>query len=329
MTNDSDNLKPRENSHRIDELVRRQLESEAASLSVERLRSRVMLSLTDVDVVPVEAESTSATEGTRRIPMYQRWWSKSAAVVIAAGLLMAAFFAGQFDNEAYADATDLVRAAIETHADPLERVYLVSIKKGGPEPPEFSVMKDVRVHVMGDQFWVEMNRGDRNWVWGRDKEGAVWLVAPNGHAMTIEAQEIGPVLENICAIYSLNTESLLQDVLSNCRLERSDAGNSIHRILATPRRMQNSGVRSATLDIDRETKAIRHLTIDRVRPARWASTVEFTLVGSSLADVSKYSAAGHMSNSGDVMTRRSRMDRRRELLGNWLGMTPDQWILPR
>lgn len=329
MTNESDNLNSVEDSHCIDELVRRQLESDAESLSVERLRSRVMLSLTDGDVFPVESGSKSSPQVALEIPVYQRWWSKSAAVVIAAGLLIAAFLAGQFDNEAYAHPADVVRAAIETHADPLERVYVVSIRKGGPEPPEFAVMKDVRVHVMGDQFWVEMNRRDRNWVWGRDKEGSVWLVAPNGHAMTIESNEIGPVLENICTVYSLNTESLLQDVLSNCRLERSDSGDSIHRILVTPRRTQNNGIRSATLDIDRETKAIRHLTIDRVRPARWASTVEFTLVGSSLADVSKYSAAGHVSNTGDVMTRQSRMDRRRELLGNWLGMTPDQWILPK
>ncbi len=328
MKNETDNLNSDSERPTIDDIVSRQIDLDAQNVSLDRLRERVLASL-HADESFLETRPLPTDASSPHVPMYRRWWSRSAALVIAAGLLIAAFFAGHFDNEAYADASSIVRAAIETHADPLERVYLVSIQKDGPQPPEFNVLKDVRVHVMGDEFWVEMYRGNRDFVWGRNKEGAVWLVAPNGHAMTIEPQEIGPVLDNICTIYSLNTESLLKDVLANCRLERSDTSESIHRVVATPWRPLSSSIRSATIDIDKETKAIRRLTIDRVRPARWASTVEFTLVGSSVADVSKYSAAGHVSGKDEVMSRRSRFDRRRELLGSWLGMTPDQWILPR
>ncbi|MFN9717166.1 MAG: hypothetical protein ACK58L_00635 [Planctomycetota bacterium] len=329
MKNETHNRNSNFEPASIDDLVRRRLDSDAESISVERLRERVLASLgADESLFAAEPIGITAS-ALPSVPLYRRWLSKSVALIVAMVLLIAAFFAGHFDNEAYADAASVVRAAIETHADPIERVYLVSIRKDGPQLPEFNVIRDVRVHVMGDEFWVEMSRGNRGLVWGRNKQGVVWLVAPSGDAMTIEPQEIGPVLETICTIYSLNTESLLKDVLANCRLERSDASESIHRIVAAPRRASLGSIRSATLDIDRETKAIRRLMINRARSNRWASTVEFTLVGSNVADAGKYSAGGHVSSVAEVISRGSRLDRRRELLANWLGITPDQWILPK
>lgn len=329
MNENADNSTQSESSHPIDELVRRQLEMDAAALSVDRLRSRVMTSLTSYVDAPSDLKPRRNQAGTARLSaLYRRWYSKAAAVLIAVGLLVAAFLAGRFDNVAYADASEVVRAAKLTHAGPIERLYVMTVQKSESSFGEFRIPNDVQVHVLGDRFWVEMNRGDRHCVWGRDESGSVWIVPASGRAMTVSPNEIGPVLNHLCDVCSLNTETLLDDVLANCQLDQVESDASFYRIHAKAHRTSRTGIRSAVLDIDRETKAIRRLQIDRVRPTRFASTVEFTLVESKAADESKYSVAGHTQNSGEVMSRSSRIDRRRELLNNFLGVPAERWILP-
>jgi hypothetical protein len=306
------------------------METDATTLPMGSLRARVMASLAlDAEVLTGEPSNLNSREGSQPTrALHRRWYSKAAALIAAAGLLIAAFLAGRFDNVAFADASDVLRAAKVTHADPIERVYVMTTRKSDSSMGEFRIPNDVRVHVLGDRFWVEMSRGDRHWVWGRNESGEVWIVAGNGRAMTIAPDEIGPVLGHVCDLCSLNTETLLDDVLANCRLDRSDADSSVHRIEATANRMSRTGIRTAVLDIDRETKALRRLKIERMRPPRIASTVEFVLVDSIVADEARYSVEGHAQNSQEVMSRGSRFDRRRELLSSFLGVSADRWILP-
>jgi hypothetical protein len=126
MSERSDNIRHPESSHPMDELLRHQLEADATTLATDSLRARVMASLAlDSEVSSGEPSNVkSHTEEQLSEGLHRRWYSKAGALIVAAGLLIAAFLAGRFDNVAFASASDVLRAAKATHAGPIERVYV-------------------------------------------------------------------------------------------------------------------------------------------------------------------------------------------------------------
>lgn len=302
------------------------------SLLSEELGSESLTALVDLVVSepsggakpPVVAAST----GRFRLPRgSRRLWQSLGGLAVVVALLLS-FLMGRWENNALANAATVVQAAMQTHAEPIERVYVVQTERpttgdaGLGNPP-----RDVRVATQGDRFYVEMNRGERRWVWGLDAQGAIWLTLGPRRAIVVDQDECGLPLQYISHLYTLNFESLLQNCLKHCTLVNEDGPGATHSITATPKRRWNGGwLRKATLEVDRETKAVRRLVIERDIPQHGPSTVTFTLVDSRTADETKYRPEGHLTEPFRLLTRDTQPDKRRELMTNWFGPAAERWI---
>ncbi len=248
-------------------------------------------------------------------------------VALVAGVVGLGVLVGRWDNNAFADAAVVVQAAIEAHAEPLERVYVVRTEHAAATDVESQPPRDVRVTTQGDRFYVEMNRGERRWYWGLDADGAIWLTVGPRRAVVVAQDEVGVPLQYISNLYTLNLETLLQNFLKHCQLDDSAGTEVTHVITATPKRRWPGGLlRKAVIEVDRETKAVRKLTITRELPQRGASTVTFTLIESRVADETRYRPEGHLSEPFRLLTRDSQPDARRKLLVSWFGPAAERWI---
>ncbi len=256
----------------------------------------------------------------RRWPWYSGW------LIVAASLLFAvSFFTVPGNREAFASASQIVQAAMHTHAAPIERIYVVEVERGEGSQAKFEFPRDVRVATQGDRFWVQM-RGGREWEWGRNAEGAIWMTLGPRRAVVVHPDEMGIPLRHIGDVYSLNLETLLQNFLKHCQLEMSEGPADTTIIEATPRRQwSNRPLQRATIEVDRETKAIRQLVIERDFE-RSSSVTTFTLVDSRLADESFYGPEGHLSAPYRIFSTETNGSRRRELITSWFGPMSEQWM---
>ena len=307
------------------------------SLLAEELGTDSMVALVDIVANPqMEVKSNAAmriaqvrssSQSTGSLQQSPIRLHKTAFWFVAASVLaIAAFFVGRWDTSAYANAASIVRAALATHSELIERVYVVDVQRDQPGVPGFTPPRDVHVMTQGDRFWVEMNRGDRSWCWGRDADGATWLTLGPRRAIRIDSEEAGTPLQTISDIYSLNLETLLDNVLRHGEVRYSANAGPTHVISVTPSRQSLGWLREMTIEVDKETKTVRRLVIQRSLNQLGKSTVTFTLVDSRVPDESKYRAEGHLTEPFRVLTRDSTPDKRRELLTGWLGSMADRWM---
>ena len=199
------------------------------SLLSEEIGTEPLTALVDLFATPAatgDAE-TSPQIPPNRIPWIarvpRRIWKPAGWFGAAVCVLVAALLIGRWQSTASASPPSLVRAAIETHREPVERVYLVQVEPNRLSAPGATPPRDVRIATQGDRFWLEMTRGDVRWVWGRDPDNAIWLTVGSKWAIRIEPDEVGPSLQSVSDVYSLELETLLHNVLKNCRLKRSSA----------------------------------------------------------------------------------------------------------
>lgn len=315
---------PQQAEQVVDQLLLDSLLSE--ELGAESLTALVDL-VADEPSDNVGSPAKVASIGAFRLPRNsRRLWQSLGGVAIVAALLVA-FLVGRWENSALASAATVVRAAMETHAEPVERVYIVQTERSTTGDAGFNPPSDVRVATQGDRFYVEMNRGERRWFWGLDANGAIWLTLGPRRAIVVDQDECGVPLQYISNLYTLNLESLLQNFLKHCTLTHEEGPGATHSITATPKRRWHGGwLRQATIEVDRETKAVRRLVIERDIPQHGTSTVTFTLVDSRTPDESKYRPEGHLSEPFRLLTRETQPDKRRELMTNWFGPAAERWI---
>lgn len=254
------------------------------------------------------------------------WWGRlrwlGAVVVLAA---MVGWFFWQNQQQAMASAAELVQAAMHTHAAAVERIYLVEVRRGAPAEELVELPQNVRVATQGDRFWVQM-QAQRDWVWGRDERGAVWITLGNNRAVVVHPEEMGLPLRYIGDLYTLNLETLLASFLRYCRLELSDEAGGIRVITATPRRQwSNRPLRRAVIEVDRDTGVIRRLVLER-ELERISAVTTFTLVESRTANTSLYGPLGHLSPSGEVFGTETDIGDRRALIVSWFGSRAMQWL---
>jgi hypothetical protein len=257
----------------------------------------------------------------RRWPWMSGWLAVAASITLALSL-----FSVQGGKEAFASATQLVQAAIHTHAAAIERIYVVDVKQRDATQNREVLPRDVRVSTQGDRFWVEMN-GPRRWAWGRDVDGAIWMTLGQQRAVVVGLDEIGTPLRYIGDLYTLQLETLLRNFLKHYRLEKKDGSGGTSIIVATPQRSWSGRpLKRATIEVDQETKAIRKLVVEREFNDQTSSVTTFTLVDSRVSDESRYHPKGHLNESARVFANETSPTRRRELIVNWFGPTSEQWI---
>lgn len=269
-----------------------------------------------------QARASQVVTNPRLRLRVKRWrWFAAATIVLA--ILSAFFF--QSDRMAIASATQLVQAAIHTHAAAIERIYVVEVTRGPSKELQVELPKHVRVATQGDRFWVQM-RGQREWVWGRNEDGAVWMTLGPNQAVVVNAEEMGMPLRYMGALYTLNLETMLKSFLKYDQLEMSDGPANSTVIVATPSRSwSNRPLKRATIEVDRETKAIRKLVLERELSGS-SSVSTFTLVDSRLADESLYQAEGHLTDPYEIFGMETRLSSRRERVMNWFGSRADRWL---
>ncbi|MCR9200216.1 MAG: hypothetical protein NXI04_16400 [Planctomycetaceae bacterium] len=245
------------------------------------------------------------------------------SVVVAAMFLVT--FMDRGGNEVFADASDVIVAAVAAHESAVERVYSVSTRSRSLLGGAFRHPDDVRVFTQGNQFWVQMNE-DPKWSWGRQSDGTIWLALDTQRAMTIAADEIGPPLHEIAELYSVNWESLLLTLLDGFELEKRET-ESTYEITATPDDRQRRWFRGLEIVVDRETKAVRRLVLHRRKALFGESIMTFELLEARSADASAYRLEGHLSADAVVYSRDSPRDPRLRTLVNRFGNQARRWIV--
>ena len=274
---------------------------------------------------PPHAESAAKSPApSRRSPWFLQttgWLAAAASVALVVFLLT-----GHGDNPVYASASQIVEAAIHTHAENIERVYVVEVERNSSTDNGLNLPRDVKVSTQGDRFWVEMN-GYRRWAWGRDVDGAIWMTLGPRRAIVVGADEMGVPLKYIGDLYTLHLETLLQNFLRHFQLERAEGPAGTDIITAVPRRRWSERpLKRATIEVDRETKAIRRLVIEREFPDQSSTVVTFTLVDSRLADEEMYRPQGHLTEPRRLFSHETEATKRRELMVNWFGDYARRWI---
>ncbi|MFN6130434.1 MAG: hypothetical protein ACK6DC_24165 [Planctomycetota bacterium] len=297
------------------------------TLLSESLGQEPLIALVDtISEPPSDPQASTKTPSESPVTVLRGqnkpWGWLAAAAVLIVGI---SYFFLQGDRLALAGASQLVQAAIHTHAAAIERIYVVEVKRGPTNDKLVELPRDVRVATQGDKFWAQM-RGQREWVWGRNEAGAVWMTLGPKQAVVVNAEEMGMPLRYIGDLYSLHLETLLKSFLKYYQLELSDGPADSTVIVATPRRAwSNRPLKRATIEVDRETKVIRKLLLEReVDGSNSVST--FTLVESRLADESLYRPEGHLSAPYEIFGTETQVSSRRERVMNWFGSRADRWL---
>jgi len=289
----------------IDELIRERLERRAESVDprprFERIRPKP---------VPV-------IETPRRRSI--AWLALAASVIIGFGIAI------QFRPTEIA-AESIVRESQVAHRVPLDRCYLVEMKREPNAPfPARPDHSTVRLWTRGDRFWLESTTPLAKWSWGRDENGGVWLAAFNGRVgLRIEPDEVPPPLALQCDLNAMQPDNMLDEVLRNFELIRSTPGpeaSATYVITAEPKTgmRPHPMLRRVVMEIDSETRVMRRVIITRGRPDQVFATTTYTLVDSAAQDDESYRLEGHLRPGTEILTRENQPIRRSEVFAKFFG----------
>jgi hypothetical protein len=303
----------------VEALVRGHLDREA-----ERIDPRPLFSKILADLPAPKAAMVLGASCRRRT---WRWVSIAAAVLLIATVVT--FF--WRDRTVLAKGETVVREAQRAHSVPIDRCYLVEVRResslAAELAPNLPQVRLTRLWTRGDRFWVESARSDQHWAWGRDVSNRFWIAFGPHTALRMEADEVPDWLNLYCDLHSLNVEQLLGDVLSRFDLTRetgpSSSEASTIRVTAKakapeiPRPVPTIG--GAEIEIDADSRVIRRMVLRRIWNGEPFATVTYSLLENDALDPSAYQLEGHLSDPSDIFTRDHEPQRRKELLARWFG----------
>jgi hypothetical protein len=309
----------------VEGLVRAHLDRHSERIDPRPLFARIAAGL------PAEAAPIVAG-GWSRGP-----WRWVGVAAVAASVALWAALSWQ-DRKALARGETVVREARQAHQMPIDRCYLVEVRRESPAAAELTPtapqVRVTRLWTRGDRFWVESTRPDQRWAWGRDQANRFWIAFGPHTAARLEADEVPDWLNLYCDLHSLHVEQLLGDVLGRFDLAReasppgSDA--STIRVVARARVVfpRVPSIESADLEIDAETRVIRRMVVRRSWNGQPFATVTYRLAETDALDPSAYQIEGHLTDPSEVFTRDHEPQRRKELLARWFGPRPGRGSRP-
>ena len=314
----------------LEELVRRRLEQESERIDPRPLFKRIQSSM--------EAESdnpgiVNRTTPARLRPVVWLWTGRIAAAAVLLGVGLAILLQ---NRQAKARGDVLVREARKAHSLPVDRCYLVEVRRDSALydecAPMTSQVRLTRLWTRGDRFWVESAHSEHRRAWGRDHEGRFWIAFGPHRAIQLEADETPRWLNLCCDLYGLRLDQVLGDVLGNFDLKREetpgDSGRlatlNVQATLKPGRRTAN--IRSAQLEIDAETRVVRKMVVERVQKGQPFATVTYTLVETGTQRDDTYRLEGHLSNPHEIYTREHEPAKRKDLLTRWFGPESSTWF---
>ena len=312
----------------IEALARAQLEREAERIDPRPLFQKIQgtLSSSRSPCVPVVAARRSGRVAWK--------WAGVAAVAAAALVGVVALFLQ--NRTALARGEIVVREARQAHTMPVDRCYLVEVRRESSMAAELAPatpqVRLTRLWTRGDRFWVESVRPEQRWAWGRDEENRFWIAFGPHTALSMEAGEVPYGVNVHCDLHALNVEKLLGDVLNRFDVTREtkavDAEPSTIRIHATARATprQYPSIQTVNLEIDAETRVVRRMVIRRTLNDSPFATVTYTLAETDSIDPDDYLLEGHLTEPFEIFTRDHEPQRRKELLARWFGPRSERWI---
>lgn len=330
-------------NRRIEELVRESLERAAEQIDPRPLFERIqsLMASEGVDHARTSDSRPTPTLSPRSSPAAHRggvkhrlgqWWSVAAGVTI----LVASVVLVLQNRPLLAKGEVLVREARQAHRLPIDRCYLVEVRREtalvaelSPTPPQVRMN---RLWTRGDRFWVESVRPDHQWAWGRDVSNRFWIAFDPHTALRMEAEEIPFWLSLYCDLHSLRVDQLLGDLLSHFDVTREADESSLTstaiRVSAKARftPLSYPSIQTAELEIDAETRVLRRMVLRRVWKGEPFATITYTLTDTDALDTDAYQLEGHLAEPVEIATREHSPERLEELLARWLGPNAAKWF---
>jgi hypothetical protein len=280
------------------------------------------------DRIAAEALGQPIRLTRRRSRHALRWaWVPAAAIFLLAAVITLLSWQ---DRPALAKGETVVREAREAHLQPIDRCYLVEVRResslAAEIAPNLPQVRQTRLWTRGDRFWVESVRPDQRWAWGRDESNRFWIAFGPHAAVRYEADEVPDRINIYCDLHSLNVERWLGDVLDRFDLTREEDStdgddSSTIRIKAKARDVVPIGpaVQSAELEVDAETRVIRRMVVRRVWNGEPLASVTYSLSETDALDQADYQVEGHLVEPFEIFTRDHVPERRKELASRWFG----------
>lgn len=311
----------------LESLVRGHLERESETVDPRPLFERIQSSLTLPE---------SRMRGGRRWPRLAWAGWRVGGIAAAAALILLALSVVMSERPAFAKAEVLVKEARQTHRQPVDRCYLVEVKRESPLVSEMTPttpqVRLTRLWTRGDRFWVESVHPEQRWAWGRDEEGRFWIAFGPRTAVRMEADEVPLWLNLYCDLHSLRVDRLLEDLLQWFDVTReadsAEADASTIRVRATARWLPKGrpAIRTAELEIDAETRVVRRMVLRRVLNGEPFATVTYTLAETDAHDPALYQLEGHLKEGARIFSGNHEPQRRQELLARWFGPQAARWF---
>lgn len=308
----------------LDAAIRARLDRAAEGIDPRPLFARI---------VPAEVRQP----GGSHPPLARKWRFAGylGGVAVAAGLAFV-FFGGLFYAKPEpATAEGLVRDAQQAHHQPVDRCYLVEVRRESDAADESrrvtALSPTTRLWTRGDRFWIESANPNQRWAWGRDERGGVWLAfgVVQSRGVRLDPDEVPRSLEQASDLYSMQLETLLSNIRRDFTLTREplpDGPGVLISAALKPGR-HSPTLRSATLELDAETKVVRKVVLNRVLNGQPFATVTYTLVETGTQDDAKYQLEGHLPPGSPVLSRTTLPRLRDEVLRKFFG--GDGAVLPR
>lgn len=303
-----------ENSeHPIDQLVGAYLAKRSANVDAVTALARIKQALS----APVPARRT-ANRQFKRVGL---------AAGVAAALTLA-FLGGWRLGPKPASAMELVQEVKRVHNLPLERCYVVEFERvanDAARTPLEMARGQVRVWTRGDRFWVEMHQpgNEPPLVWGRAEDGALWAVLDPHRGVRMAGEDAPRRLALLADVYSLNVDTLLNEVLNDCTLTEAspESGSKLTRVMQARPRALNTHLwlEQATLEIDTEARVLRRLIIERNRLGFPFARVTFSLVETRPANDAGYLLEGRLTQPFHIYEGNIEPKVKLEVLSRWLG----------
>ena len=286
----------------VEALVRSYLESESRGVDVARNERAIESRL--ADGAPIAALARNAA--SRRV-----WWLSAGVrrLAVAACLFVAVgacLYLALSPEPAGAYA--LVRDAEKALGEAKDRCYRVS----SDVPPAWlksnpflNTGDETLVFTRGDRFRVVTKDRGHEISWGQDEQRFVWVVDNGLVGFRFEPGEAPQLLGRQRAFLSLNVRQLLKRFLDDFELTlekgRADEGQAVVRVHATRKPDRNAiPISSAWIEIDRKTKVIRRMELERAKPGLKPGGFTFTLVEQTALADDAYRIEANLAEGAEV-----------------------------
>ncbi|HZZ78010.1 MAG TPA: redoxin domain-containing protein [Gemmataceae bacterium] len=274
------------------------------------------------------AAGLARVQAVMRKPAVSRWRRLLRPILagsIAAAIVLA-FFGGRYLGPTSVSARELVAEVKRVHNQPLARCYLVEMKRQ-PESDEGKSARQVRLWTRGDRFWIEMRHSETSppFVWGRGDDGTLWAVLDANRGVRAPIDQTPKPLQRLADLYTLNVDTLLDELLRDCTIAEEPSDGSLTRIVTaepSTKRMR-LWLEKATLEIDVEAKVLRRMVLERNILGGRQATVTFTLIETGPDSDADYRLEGHLAKPMRVYEGKIEPRVKLELVARWFGVRKD------